>query len=231
MNRTQVTPDKPYARLKSEARARKAADESSGSGEESEGFLTARQLAEVLQVSESTVRRLARDGRIPSVRLTPRILRFNLKAVCRALDGAVMAKLVVDSSVAVKWFIPEPYSAQARHILDGYHDGTLSFLAPDLLNAEFGNILWKKHAFQGLGADDARDILTAFRALQFTFVPTESLLRDAFRISLSHRRTVYDSLYVALSVREGCQLVTADEKLANAISTTFPNVVWVADWP
>jgi excisionase family DNA binding protein len=49
--------------------------------------LTARQLAEVLQVSESTVRRLARDGRIPCVRLTPRLLRFNLKAVCRALDG------------------------------------------------------------------------------------------------------------------------------------------------
>lgn len=50
-------------------------------------FLTARQLAGVLQVSESTVRRLARDGRIPSIRLTPRILRFNLKSVHRALDG------------------------------------------------------------------------------------------------------------------------------------------------
>ena len=53
-----------------------------------EEFLTARQRAEVLQVSESTVRRLARDGRIPCVRLTPRLLRFNLKAVCRALDGS-----------------------------------------------------------------------------------------------------------------------------------------------
>ena len=52
-----------------------------------EEFLTARQLAELLQVSESTVRRLARDGRIPCVRLTPRLMRFNLKAVCRALDG------------------------------------------------------------------------------------------------------------------------------------------------
>jgi excisionase family DNA binding protein len=52
-----------------------------------EEFLTARQLATVLQVSESTVRRLAREGRIPSVRLTPRLIRFNLKAVCRALDG------------------------------------------------------------------------------------------------------------------------------------------------
>jgi excisionase family DNA binding protein len=52
-----------------------------------EEFVTSRQLAEVLKVSESTVRRLARDGRIPSVRLTPRLLRFNLKAVFRALDG------------------------------------------------------------------------------------------------------------------------------------------------
>ena len=52
-----------------------------------EEFLTARQLAAVLQVSESTVRRLARAGRIPSVRLTPRLIRFNLKAVYKALDG------------------------------------------------------------------------------------------------------------------------------------------------
>jgi excisionase family DNA binding protein len=57
-----------------------------------EEFLTARQLAAVLQVSESTVRRLAREGRIPSVRLTPRLIRFNLKAVCRSLDGDANAR-------------------------------------------------------------------------------------------------------------------------------------------
>ncbi len=53
-----------------------------------EDFLTARQLASILQVSESTVRRLAREGRIPSIRITPRLLRFNLKAVRQALDGS-----------------------------------------------------------------------------------------------------------------------------------------------
>lgn len=50
-------------------------------------FLTARQLAAVLQVSESTVRRLAREGRIPAVRVTPHLLRFRLDAVVEALDG------------------------------------------------------------------------------------------------------------------------------------------------
>ena len=52
-----------------------------------EEFLTARQLAEFLQVSESTVRKLSRAGRIPVVRLTPRLARYHLPAVLRALDG------------------------------------------------------------------------------------------------------------------------------------------------
>ena len=56
--------------------------------DEREEFLTARQLAAILQVSESTVRRLAREGRIPSIRLTPRLIRFHLPSVREALDGA-----------------------------------------------------------------------------------------------------------------------------------------------
>lgn len=55
--------------------------------ESHEQFLTARQLAAILQVSEATVRRLARKGRIPSIRLTPRIMRFHLQSVREALDG------------------------------------------------------------------------------------------------------------------------------------------------
>ena len=50
-------------------------------------FLTARQLADFLQISESTVRKLSREGRIPVVRLTPRLARYHLAAVLRALDG------------------------------------------------------------------------------------------------------------------------------------------------
>jgi len=54
--------------------------------EKREEFLTAKQLARHLQVSESTVRRLAAKRRIPSVRLTPRIIRFHLDAVREALE-------------------------------------------------------------------------------------------------------------------------------------------------
>jgi excisionase family DNA binding protein len=63
-------------------------DTTPASHQKREEFLTARQLAAILQVSESTVRRLAQKGRIPSVRITPHIIRFHLKAVREALDGA-----------------------------------------------------------------------------------------------------------------------------------------------
>lgn len=48
-------------------------------------YLTARQLAEVLQVSEATLHRLRRAGRIPAVLLTDRLIRFNLREVQKAL--------------------------------------------------------------------------------------------------------------------------------------------------
>ncbi|HMF57934.1 MAG TPA: helix-turn-helix domain-containing protein [Pyrinomonadaceae bacterium] len=56
--------------------------------ERHEEYLTSRQLAQILQVSESTVRRLAQARRIPSIRLGTRIIRFHLPAVREALDGA-----------------------------------------------------------------------------------------------------------------------------------------------
>jgi excisionase family DNA binding protein len=50
-------------------------------------YLTAQQLAEVLQVSESTIHRLRRAGRIPAVELTGRLIRFNLRDVQKTLKA------------------------------------------------------------------------------------------------------------------------------------------------
>jgi excisionase family DNA binding protein len=48
-------------------------------------FLTAGQLAKFLQISEASVHRLRRQGRIPAVMLSPRLIRFNLREVRAAL--------------------------------------------------------------------------------------------------------------------------------------------------
>lgn len=141
-----------------------------------------------------------------------------------------MSKVVVDSSVALKWFVPEPYSSEALQILDGYQQGTLDLLAPDLIYAEVGNIVWKKHRSQGLAVTDAQQIIDAFQWVTIERAPIAALLNEAFRLAVAHQRTVYDMLYVALSLREQCRFVTADEKLVNALSRSFPDVVWIAQW-
>jgi len=58
-----------------------------------------------------------------------------------------MDTVVVDSSVAIKWFVVEPYSVEAHYIIEEYQAGTLTLLAPDLLYAEVGNIVmrWQRY--------------------------------------------------------------------------------------
>ncbi|MFN8487219.1 MAG: type II toxin-antitoxin system VapC family toxin [Caldilineaceae bacterium] len=141
-----------------------------------------------------------------------------------------MTELVIDSSVVIKWFVPEPYSSEAQLILNQFQQGTLDLLSPDLLYAEIGNILWKKQRTQGLPANAATAILQQFRAIPFAITPCADLLDSAYRLAITHQRTVYDSLYLALSLREGCTFVTADERLVNALTPHFPNVVWLANW-
>lgn len=142
-----------------------------------------------------------------------------------------MMNLVVDSSVAVKWFITETHTAEALRIKTDYENGGLNLLAPDLIYAEFGNIIWKKQVFQGLNAIQAEEVIEKFLQLQINVAQAQPLLDIAYQIAATHKRTVYDSLYIALSQREQCQFVTADEKLVNAISGSFPNVIWLANWP
>ena len=87
-------------------------------------------------------------------------------------------RVVVDSSVAVKWFFEEPYSAEAHRLLEAYEVGSLTLLAPDLLYAELGNIVWKKHRFQGLAAEDAEEILTTFRLMTFAVTPIAGYVKS-----------------------------------------------------
>jgi predicted nucleic acid-binding protein len=49
------------------------------------------------------------------------------------------------------------------------------------------------------------------------------------RIALDFDRTVYDSAYIALAVATGSELITADERLVNALGSRFP-VRWLGSF-
>ena len=79
-----MTEDQKTNNRESSAKA-SGSDANEQAKEKRTDFLTARQLAEVLQVSESTIHRLRRAGRIPAILLTDRLIRFNLRDVQKAL--------------------------------------------------------------------------------------------------------------------------------------------------
>lgn len=127
-----------------------------------------------------------------------------------------MTRFVVDTSVAVKWFLPEVHSELASRLLQQDHQ----ILAPDLIWAEFGNVLWKKWRRKEIDADIAEGILRDFRRFPLEIHGSERLLQLAWAIATEFERTVYDCLYLALAQRTGGILVTADSKFHNALKTT-----------
>ena len=68
-------------------------------------------------------------------------------------------------------------------------------------------------------------------AAPLTVHPSAPLFEAALEIAMRTGRTVYDSQYVALAVQIGCRLVTADEKLYNALKDgpLGTNILWVED--
>ncbi len=63
-------------------------------------------------------------------------------------------------------------------------------------------------------------------AYRFATVSSAKLIHRAFSIAIKFDRTIYDGLYIAVAMEYGIQLVTADEKLVNAVMSQLP-VKWL----
>ncbi len=130
-----------------------------------------------------------------------------------------MSIFVVDASVVIKWFIPEIHSDAARRLLEQDHQ----YFAPDLLFAETANVIWKKVRTSQLSPVQGAQLIADLAAIAVETVPCRPLAHDAYSLATAMGRTVYDALYLALAVRLETQMITADERLANALAT-FPSV-------
>lgn len=125
-----------------------------------------------------------------------------------------MNRWIVDASVAFKWLLPEIHDEAALALLEG--DNLL--LVPDLIYAEVGNALWKHVVSGTLDDEEAQAFIEYFGEVPLISFPIAPLLPPAVEIACSLRRTVYDSLYLALAIREESILVTADLKFYSVVA-------------
>jgi predicted nucleic acid-binding protein len=136
---------------------------------------------------------------------------------------------VLDASVAVKWAAPlarEPLTDESVRLFRSYTNGEVDFIVPDVFWAEIGNVLWKGTRQERWHKDEAEAIAEDMRSRDFKTVSSLTLLPEALRIAFAYGRAVYDSLYVALAVQSKTELITADERLVNAVAGRLP-VKWL----
>ena len=140
-----------------------------------------------------------------------------------------MTSLVVDANVAAKWLLPaanEDFIDQANRLASLHVTRQIQLLAPDLIEAEIGNILWKAVRRNRMSRAQAETSLRSFVELSIQIVPISSFLEEALQIALAFDRSFYDSLYVALAVSTKTELITADERLVNTLGSRFP-IRWI----
>lgn len=124
-----------------------------------------------------------------------------------------MSIYVLDSSVAVKWVLPEVDSDKALAFLDDISNAIHEIIAPDVFASEVAHALTKAERRGIIPVGDAAthivDILRDGPAFQ-SFLP---LLPRAVEISSATRIAITDCIFVALAEREGCEYLTADERV------------------
>ena len=135
-----------------------------------------------------------------------------------------MIGYVLDASVAAKWYLPrgENLVEESVRLLNEYTSDLTRLAVPDLFWPEMGSIFWKAVRNKRMSGQSADEALQSLSELQLPTFPSYPLLRDAYRIATRFQCTVYDCTYVALAVASERPLVTADERLANALAAHFP---------
>jgi predicted nucleic acid-binding protein len=125
-------------------------------------------------------------------------------------------RFVIDASVAAKCVLIESHSETARRIVR-----TRKLLAPDLLWAELGSVLWARRKRGDYGSLDAREMLAELRALPIRTYALLPLLPAALD----------DCLYLALAEAENCKVVTADRRFHRSVSGGIwaNRIVWIED--
>ncbi|MEM3381658.1 MAG: type II toxin-antitoxin system VapC family toxin [Candidatus Bathyarchaeia archaeon] len=124
-------------------------------------------------------------------------------------------KIVIDASVAIKWYNIEQYTEKALAIREDYLRRKIDLVAPYMLLYEVGNALRYNPDF---GLDDVKSAIRDLLAMQIGFrMLDEKAGEDAVDLAYKFGLTFYDVNYVVLSRTENCPLYTADDKLLSRI--------------
>ncbi len=136
--------------------------------------------------------------------------------------------VVADSSIFLASVLQERLTPKAVSLIQFWATTNVTLAAPSLFQYEIIAVLRKNVYLGRISQQEAirgRDILLS-QPIQFLF--DDDLLRRAFDLSTRfNRSTAYDSQYLAVAERLGCDFWTVDERLYNSVANDLTWVKWL----
>lgn len=138
--------------------------------------------------------------------------------------------IVVDASVALKWFFEDEADVDSARVLLGqWAEGGIGFTVPahwplEVLNGIRSAVLKKR-----VDAKRALEIADDFLKLGIGTTDIGAHSAQIFRTAVDLGRTTYDAAYVVLAERTGLELITGDRRLFNAVHNQKPFVRYIGD--
>jgi predicted nucleic acid-binding protein len=134
-------------------------------------------------------------------------------------------RTVVDASVVVKWFLPEASQPAALRLLHHYQEQDIQLFAPALVILEVSNVFCKRVRRGQMSAFSAKEAYRLLNVHAPILVDDHDLMGEAVTLAVASGQSLYDCLYLALSLRQRCEMITADRKFHAAVTAAFPNVL------
>ena len=128
--------------------------------------------------------------------------------------------MIVDASILASFLIKDEFFDLSEKFLRE-HAGELR--APDIIVAEVANVVWKHvTVIKRISSNMLDDLIDLFYNLIANIEICDSLplLRDAFKISVNAKISIYDSLYLTLSLNFSDKFATFDRSLLESIEKT-----------
>jgi len=125
--------------------------------------------------------------------------------------------LVVDASVALKWFLAdEPYRVEARAVLGSGEP----LIAPDLIVAETCNAARRAVRLGRMLQDQAEEMARSLPGMVDSLIAIPVLAERAIAVAGQLDHAVYDCFYLALAEAHEASFVTADVRLLGKLTGT-----------
>lgn len=121
--------------------------------------------------------------------------------------------------MAVKWYVPQDFGGEALKVFHAGQNGEALLVAPALIQAEFGNALWRYHEHEELSTEEIQEFWEDFEQAPISAFNMAPLIPKALEIATRCGCTVYDALYLSLTEAQREQgntaavTLTADDRL------------------